>query len=188
MWEHWDAALYRCGNIEMQLYTDVGTQRCGAIHGDVGLWEHRAVGLYSCGTLSLSLSIYIYQLRVVSPQAVSTKTFGRPLTASVNRHTDRHTHTDTQRDDRRAEMRAKWPFRDVTNSGRDKREGAGKRCLEREQHLVPVPTLTPTSSAGPTKLIVTPHLQFTQLQLVEVFLETLRSVVNKGVWCLFQPR
>ena len=55
-------------------------------------------------------------------------------------------------------------------------------------HLVLVPTLTPTSSTGPTKLIVTPHLQFTQLQLVEVFLETLRPVVNKGVWCLFQPR
>ena len=34
--------------------------------------------------------------------------------------------------------------------------------------LVLVTTLTPTSSAGPTKLIVTPHLQFTQLHLVLV--------------------
>ena len=60
MWGHRYVGLYRCGNIEMQLYTDVGTQRCGAIHRDVGLWEHRAVGLYSCGILSLSLSLSIY--------------------------------------------------------------------------------------------------------------------------------
>ena len=91
------------------------------------------------------------------------------MTASVARQTD--IHTDTHRDrqtDRHVEMRAKCPFRDVTNSGRIWRKSAGKRCLEREQHLVPVPTMTPTSSAGPTKLIVTPYLQFTQLNLVLV--------------------
>ena len=32
--------------------------------------------------------------------------------------------------------------------------------------LVLAPALTPTSGAGPTKLIVTQHLQFTQLHLV----------------------
>ena len=145
LWEHRDVALYRFGSIEMWHYTAMGTQRCGTIQ------------------LSLSIYIYIYAcVCVVSPQAVSTKTFWRPRTASVD------THTDSRQTDRRAEMRAKCPFRDVTNSGRVWGKGAGKRCLEREQHSVPVPTLTPTSSAGPTKLIGTPHLQFTQLHLVLV--------------------
>ena len=55
------------------------------------------------------------------------------------------------------------------------------------KHLLLTGCMNSTHSARPTKLIVTPHLQFTQLQLVEVFQETRRPLVNKGVWCLFQP-
>ena len=88
----------------MQLYTDVGTQRCGAIHGDVGLWEHRAVGLYSCGTLSL----YIY---ISASCCFSTGSQYQNLweaADSVGEQTYRQTHTHRHTEaDRRPEMRAK---------------------------------------------------------------------------------
>ena len=151
LWEHRDVALYRFGSIEMWHYTAMGTQRCG--------------------TIQLSLSIYIYICVCVCGFSTGSQHQNLlEVSDGVGGHSYRQTdiHTDSRQTDRRAEMRAKCPFRDVTNSGRVWGKGAGKRCLEREQHSVPVPTLTPTSSAGPTKLIGTPHLQFTQLHLVLV--------------------
>ena len=125
------------------------------------------MALYSYGNTEMwdytALSLYIYIYICVCVCGFSTGSQHQNLleaSDSVGGHSYRQTdiHTDSRQTDRRAEMRAKCPFRDVTNSGRVWGKGAGKRCLEREQHSVPVPTLTPTSSAGPTKLIGTPHL------------------------------
>ena len=51
---HRYVGLYRCGNIEGQLYTDVKT--------------HRYVGLYRCGNTEMLLYTYVGTLRCCSMQ------------------------------------------------------------------------------------------------------------------------
>ena len=47
MWAHRYVGLYRCGDIDMYVYTDVGTYICRSIQ----MSGHRYVGLYRCGNI-----------------------------------------------------------------------------------------------------------------------------------------